>query len=304
MALIRAIDGGGTGFRRADIDGIKIRSYASEGNISSLNDLLAFVKGNLLPGTAGIAYAIAGVIEERRRIVTSPNAHFLDGLDLGLLTNVETGLPTLVFNDMEAAVAGMATLLPSAYDHSYFLGITWSSGIGLRVWKNGKILSVAEGGHMVIDPSLWAPLCGCGKRGHAEAIIGGKAITRRVLMETEALGITLPKDIDPFAFLDECYFLRQEHWAADIYQNVIYRGMGIFLANLQSLLHLPLIVWKGTVARQVLKQTRVKDHLRLQMQKHLIDPSWASEENLRFLLSPDPENDSLIGAAHAFMALP
>ena len=67
---------------------------------------------------------------------------------------------------------------------------------------------------MVLDPSPFAPLCGCGKRGHAEAIIGGGAIERRIIAEADALEltkelkITLGKaegQVRPAEFLDKAY---------------------------------------------------------------------------------------------------
>lgn len=289
--IIRAIDGGGTGFRRADICGTKVVDFAvTRGAPKSVSELMRFVKKGLSKDCSGISYAIAGVIKNNDTFVNSANIHFLDGINLAKETTEATGLPSGVFNDMEAAVTGMATLMPNK---NYFMGITWSSGIGLRIWNNGKILSVAEGGHSLLDPSPFAPLCGCGKRGHAEAILSGKAIAKRVISETQALNIALPKDIDPCKFLDEQYGHHRE-WARSLY-DIIAHGMGIFLANIQSMLHLPLIVWKGGVSLHALKliERRIRHYMKL----HLIDPTWAEKDNLRFVLCPEPENDSLIGAA-------
>lgn len=295
--LIRAIDGGGAGFRRADIEGTEILSFAkTPGPLSRLDELLDFVRVKLLPQTKGIAYAMAGVIENNELVVKSPNAHFLDGVHLAQETKKalpKKRIDSMVFNDMEAAVTGMAALL---HDEPYFMGITWSSGIGLQIWSHGKILSLAEGGHTVLDPSPFAPLCGCGKRGHTEAIVGGASIRRRVIAETQTLGIQLPEGKDPCAYLDECY-QRDDEWAVNLYQ-VVAQGMGIFLANIQSILHLPLIVWKGTFALKVLKF--LEPEVRATMKGVMIDPSWADENNLRFQFSPDPDHDSFIGAAACF----
>ncbi len=289
--LIRAVDGGGTGFRRADICGTKVVDCAViRGAPKSVSELMRFVKKGLPKDCSGISYAVAGIIENNDTFVNSPNIHFLDGVSLATETTKATGLPSGVFNDMEAAVTGMATLLPN---ENYFMGITWSSGIGLRIWNNGKILSTAEGGHCMLDPSPFAPLCGCGKRGHAEGILSGKAIAKRVMGETQSLNIALPDNIDPCKFLDKCYGARKA-WAVELY-DVISHGMGIFLANIQSVLHLPLIVWKGSVALYALKL--IEHRIRHYMKLHIIDPSWAEKRNLRFVLSPEPEFDSLIGAA-------
>ncbi len=338
---IRVIDIGGDGFRRVDIDSSVVEKIKTEDveqiraeikekikdadilkrkkeSIPDLDSLMQFVVDGLDSGKIkGIAYSVAGVIEDHRLIKNSPNAHFLDDVDLkekteGCLKKAE--LESFVFNDMETAVTGMATLLGKP---PYFMGITWSTGIGLRIWSDGKILSVAEGGHMVLEPSTFARLCGCGKRGHAEAIIGGASIERRVVAEANALGlpeelnITFGKaegQIRAPRFLDEAYLGQYSSeakiWAGDFYGRVV-RGMGIFLANIQSLLNLPLIVWKGTVAREVLwGRLGLEPEVREVMREYLIDPTWADQDNLRLVETPGlGDRDAFIGAAEAFKAI-
>jgi glucokinase len=56
-----------------------------------------------------------------------------------------------------------------------------STGIGGGIIINGEFLrgrsiSVAEIGHMVVDPD--GPVCNCGGRGHLEAVASGTAIAR------------------------------------------------------------------------------------------------------------------------------
>ena len=81
--------------------------------------------------------------------------------------------------------------------------------------------------------------------------------------------------------------------------------MGIFLANIQSLLNLPLIVWKGTVAREVLwGRIQLASVVRTVMKGYLIDPTWADEDKLRLVETPGTgDRDAFIGAAEAFKAI-
>jgi len=339
---IRVVDIGGDGFRRVDIDsGIvekiksknveQIRDLISENikdtdiikkkkeSIPDLDSLMQFVADGLDGGKIkGVAYSVAGVIEDHRLIKNSPNAHFLDDVDLKQKTesfSKDSKLESFVFNDMEAAVTGMATLLGNP---PYFMGITWSTGIGLRIWSDGRILSVAEGGHMVLDPTPFAPLCGCGRRGHAEAIIGGASIERRIITEANALGlpdelnITFGKEegqIRAPVFLNEAflgkYSDQAKTWAKEFFFGRIVRGMGIFLANIQSLLNLPLIVWKGTVAREVLwGRIQLASAIQSVMKGYLIDPTWADEDKLRLVETPGTgDRDAFIGAAEAFKSI-
>ena len=296
---IRAVDIGGNGFRRGDVYGRKVDRKSitvmpiKEINISNpkeaLSQLKEFAWAGISSKTEAIAYSVAGVIENHNKVKLSPNAHFLDRLKLAGLTIKETSLPSCVANDMEAAVTGMAALLAK---EKYFMGITWSSGIGARIWVDGHILSPAEVGHMVLDPSLNAPICGCGKRGHAEAIIGGDVIKGRVM----ASGIKIPENMPPCAFLDQEY-QNQKKWAVDMYETIGTK-MGIFLANIQTCFCLPLIVWKGKFALKALKLKGLESCIRKAMSEVLIDPDWASPKKLRFKPTPGPEDkDALIGAA-------
>ena len=139
---IRVIDGGGDGFRRADVVGTEVQNLVTtkERNIviSDFDSLINFATEDFEPEKfSGIAYALAGVIRNNDEVMNSPNAHFLDGIRIAFETEAKTKTPSAVFNDMEAAVTGMAALLPN---ERYFMGITWSSGIGARIWVDGHIL--------------------------------------------------------------------------------------------------------------------------------------------------------------------
>lgn len=297
--MIRAIDVGGSGiFRRADIEGAELRNLVRSAKpITDLVGLFDFAKQDLSPETTGIAYAIAGIVEGNNFLVKVANAHFLDNTNLAQRTEEVIGIKSAVFNDMEAAVTGMAALMP---DEPYFLGITWSSGIGVRYWRYGRLVCPDEAGHMVIDPSPFAPLCGCGKKGHAEAIIGGHAVRRRVINETEALAIPIPEGKHPCQFLNE-EFNRHKIWATKLYE-IIFKGMGILLANLRCCYEFPLVVWKGTFAENAFKRPMAEELIRDAMQEVLINPAWANKNNLRFRMTPAPEDkDALIGAASAFL---
>jgi predicted NBD/HSP70 family sugar kinase len=295
--LIRVIDGGGSLFRRADIDteDLKVHNFKKiEASFNSLEDIISFIKEELLPETAGIAFAVAGVIENHNKVLASPNIPLLNGIALGDVVFEKLKLKTVVLNDMEASVTGMAALLPN---EKYFMGVTWSSGIGLRIFHNGSIIPVSEGGHMKLSTASDAPMCGCGGKGCAEVFLGG--ITRSKKMKEKMKEVGVSFDGHPAAFLDQ-EFLKGETWAIEEYQSIA-QNMGLFLANIQNLLCLPLIVWKGTVALKSLPL--VEDDIRRVMAQYVIEPSWADKEHVRFLMSPELEHDGMIGAAAVFKQL-
>lgn len=81
--------------------------------------------------------------------------------------------------------------------------------------------------------------------------------------------------------------------------DLISSGMASFLAGIQSIFHLPAVVWKGTFAKNALP--RIEQDIHMKMRSKLIKPSWAGE--MRFLFSPKPKEDGLIGAAQIYKSL-
>jgi len=301
--LIRVIEGGGSGFRFADVRDTEIGPvvYPTE-KITSVEQLLAFIKHDShLESVDAIAVSVAGVIRDQSLVEVSPNLHFLDRVNLGLQINLHTSKLAIVVNDMEASVTGMARLFPNL---ERFAGITWSSGIGMRIWNNGRILSDSEAGHVCIDSSPFAPLCGCGRRGCIEAIASGSAIERRVTSELAIRGIKMSAGVSPCVLLDVAY-CAGESWALQIYQ-IVAISMGQFLANLQTTLHLPAIVWKGSFGLKVLRLRVMEGMIRSVMRSHLIHPAW--EQDLKFYYVPQPpqliqDGDAFIGAANLALSL-
>jgi predicted NBD/HSP70 family sugar kinase len=170
-----------------------------------------------------------------------------------------------------------------------------------------------EGGHVCLDYSPFAPLCGCGRRGCVEAIAGGKAVERRIVAELEARGLEpsklmhlngLPTDASLSTLLDQAYW-NKHLWALEIYR-IITTAMGRYLADLQTQLHLPAIIWKGTFAQKALRLPGIEEAIRQEMRQHLINPRW--EEELRFYFVPQPpmtitDSEAFIGAAHLAASL-
>ncbi|MEI6288534.1 MAG: ROK family protein [bacterium] len=297
--IIRVIEIGGKGIRKADVINGEIKSvFIPYEPITTVRDLLYFATFDLCTDTMAIAYSSAGVINSHRWVVTSPNAHFLDKADLATITEKTTGrIPTVVLNDMEASVTGMHVLFPQL---KYFIGITWSSGIGLRVYADGVgIISDSEGGHMCVDASPFARLCGCGRRGCIEAIAGGINVTCQILTELQARGLEAPPPgMHPCKYLDEAY-LANNDWAMDLYHQIT-TGMGVFLANLVTLLRPTAIVWKGSFAQSALRISPIEEAIRATMYTHLMQQSWADE--LKFLFVPSPpelieDGEAYLGAA-------
>lgn len=99
--------------------------------------------------------------------------------DLSLMLSV----PAATLNDCAAAALG-----EYAYwgESLVYMGLGSGNGIGVVNKTEGEPrVEATEFGHMIIDRSPDAPLCGCGGRGHWEAFTGGVNLPRRFGCEPE-----------------------------------------------------------------------------------------------------------------------
>lgn len=276
--IIRAVEGGGSGFRYVDLilkDGrliIKGEPVKPQAEIKSVDELLSFVTTGLSPSTIGIAYSMAGLIKNHSWIINSPNIKFLNGIDLGSFTIRRTNLPVYVANDMEAATMGIYVILTElGIKADNFVAITWSSGLGVRFCVDGKIPFSSEAGHMLRDTSEEAYQCGCGKYGCFESIIGGKSIEKWL---PKILNEARPGE-NIMSLLDRGYLL-DDSGAIEAY-NFIANEIGIFLAQLKQInTDFDLIAWKGTLAIEALSLPGIEDIIRLSMRENVMDKSMES----------------------------
>lgn len=168
----------------------------------------------------------------------------------------KTGCECFVSNDANMAAWGVhAKELGAKYND--LIIVTLGTGIGGGVIAGGKLYqgytgSAGELGHMKIDFSPEAPLCGCGMRGCLEAYAGTIGIKR----EAEKAAVKYPKS-------DLAYLLKTEDFsvnllsiaaakgdkvALDLWENIGLRlGQGI--ANMVLLLNPQAIVLAGGVSR-------------------------------------------------------
>jgi glucokinase len=90
------------------------------------------------------------------------------------------GLPTAIDRDSHAAALGELAF-GAARGVANFLYLTVSTGIGGAIVADGRLVAGPDGvggelGHLPVD--IDGPPCGCGARGHLEAIASGSGIAR------------------------------------------------------------------------------------------------------------------------------
>ena len=154
---------------------------------------------------AGLGIAIAGPIDTvTGALKAPPNLPALDGVSLRDEWQGGLSYPLLAGNDADLAALGEfeygagREAARQGRHCSCLLYITVSTGIGGGVVAGGRVFQGARGmaaevGHMVLDRSIDAPRCQCGRRGCLEALASGTSIARaaRSLVQ-EATGDALP----------------------------------------------------------------------------------------------------------------
>jgi glucokinase len=199
--VVGAIDIGGTHLRTAVVvEGRVIGrrhgpSGADEGALQVVDRAVASLEGSIAEHVAGggqrptaVGVSAPGPLDPGAGVLLDPpNLHpsFRDFALAGALAE-KLGVPVAVDRDTQVAALGEGRH-GAAIGLDDFVYLTVSTGIGGAVVSDGRLLRGARGlagelGHLQVD--LDGPVCGCGARGHLEAMSSGTGISR---MAMEAL---------------------------------------------------------------------------------------------------------------------
>lgn len=154
-----------------------------------------------IDAVAAVGVGSVGPLDPRSgTLVAPPNlGRGYRGLDLATPLTGRLGVPVVVERDTMVAALG---------EHAYgaaqgvedFVYLTVSTGLGGAIFSRGRLLTGASGvagelGHVPV--MLDGPLCGCGGRGHLEAICSGTAIAHA----GREAGIAVSRAADTAAYM-------------------------------------------------------------------------------------------------------
>jgi glucokinase len=186
------VDLGGTSVRAARFNShshvpdpkTKAPTLAAKGTeavIQRIEKVIREVAPPELEGVAGVGLIAPGPVDPFTGVVLSaPNIPGWENVPLKKILEERVGRPVFLGND--ANLAALAEWkFGAGRGHNDVLYLTISTGIGGGVIAGGKLLLGARGlaaevGHTLVVPD--GPLCGCGQRGHLEAVASGTAIAR------------------------------------------------------------------------------------------------------------------------------
>lgn len=170
---------------------VKRKSLTQEGSEIVFEDIKTCIEevmteaGITAEQVDGIGMAVPGILNRKDgTVVRAPNLGFRD-FPLSKRLKALFNIPVHLENDVNAGVWG-EFVAGSAQGYQHVLGVYPGTGIGGGLIINGSLYAGAGGnageiGHMVFQ--LEGPLCGCGQRGHIEALAS------RTAMGKEAAGL-------------------------------------------------------------------------------------------------------------------
>ncbi|MFH1634225.1 MAG: ROK family protein [Chloroflexota bacterium] len=302
MSAHIAIDIGGTRMRAASysptsLTPIKINRIPSRVPGTTPQERLLGLIASVWPDDEeieAIGVASAGPVDHKAGIViTSPNITELNNFPLGDYLSQHLDVPVVLGNDANLAAIGERKY-GAGQGHDHLIYLTISTGIGSGVIMSGHLLTgsrgmAAELGHTSVLPD--GPLCGCGQRGHLEAISSGTAIARWVQAELDnGVPSTLAK-VQPVTAQTVAEAARQGDKLAIATFERAGTYLGRALADFLHIFNPSIVIFGGGVSKSV---DLFIEHLREAMEKHVISPGYI--ENLTITTAALGDDSGLMGA--------
>ncbi|MCX6055827.1 MAG: ROK family protein [Chloroflexi bacterium] len=186
-----AVDIGGTQLRAAlypeqGIEAIDRKVIATHFGLEKPEDRLLDLIDSIWPRNGGvqkIGVAVAGPVNPKTgEVYDAPNISGWINLPLGKLIESRFKTPAVLGNDANLAALG-EWKYGAGVGHHDLIFLTVSTGIGGGIIIDDRLLVgpqgiAAEVGHITVLPD--GPMCGCGHRGHLEALSSGTAIANYV----------------------------------------------------------------------------------------------------------------------------
>jgi len=214
----------------------------------------------------GLGIALAGVIENRAKVIKSPAIPWLDGRDVAEELGEELNLKVVVSNDLEAAAKG--EMAGGVLD-----GVRWaifdtiSTGWGGVLVLNGEVVP-GEPGHVNLGFDL-PYVCGCGNRGCLEALYSGSAMERRILHRLREEGVLSPSSLKVWDYFYKA-LETGDRWAVSLLEEWA-EGVGRAWANvLNRISRIEVIAYMGETAEHLIP--RAEERIRAVMRRICMFP--------------------------------
>jgi glucokinase len=302
MDTLIALDIGGTRMRAARFalgahTPQEIRKIPTQISGSTPEESLFHLVESVWPprgAVRAIAAALPGPVDFQQGVLlTAPNIPQWRGYPLPARLEARFGVPAAMDNDANLAALG-EWRFGAGRGHHYLLYLTISTGIGGGVILDDRILHGERGlagelGHLTVLPD--GPLCGCGQRGHLEAVASGTAIARQA---RAALKSGIPSKLSlhppPTAKQIAEAAAQGDTLARELLAQAGYY-IGVALADYLHIFNPTCLVIGGGVSRS---GDLLLGPLRAAMQAHVMSPEYL--KNLTVTTATLGDNAGLMGA--------
>ena len=243
---------------------------------------------------AAITVAAPGPLDPYEGIIyEAPNIPSWNNLPLRKIIQDQFKVPVAIGND--ANLAALAEWrFGAGFGHRHLVYLTVSTGIGGGVIIDNQLLQglhglAAELGHITVIPD--GPLCGCGQRGHLEAVTSGPAIARWVEQE---LSQGIPSSLAEKRPITAKEVALAASQGDELAQAALARGgtyLGIAIADYLHIFNPSVVIIGGGVSRS---GEAFFGPLRTAMNEHVISKKYL--ENLTLTTSVLGDEVGLMGA--------
>lgn len=289
MSNYIAIDIGGTQMRVAvyaaeGTTPLQQKRISTQGMGETPLDRLENLIASIWPAqgeVAAIGIAVPGPTDQRKGILyEAPNIPGWVNLPLRQILEDRFHVPVALGNDANLAALGEWEF-GAGQGHHDLVYLTVSTGIGGGVICDDELLLGARGlatelGHITILPD--GPICGCGQRGHLEALASGTAIAKYVASEL-ALGTpsSLSNHSKPSAREISAAAQQGDALArAALARAGHYLGLGV--ANFLQIFNPTLIIFGGGVSNSL---PLFIDPMREAMEKAVMSPEYLRDLSIK-----------------------
>ncbi len=296
------VDVGGTQIRVAvfpenSIEPLEQKKIKTQGEGKTPVERLIGVLSEVWPADGevnSIAIAAPGYLDPKRGIVvTAPNIPGWQNLHLAEILNKQFTVPVYLGNDANLAALG-EWKYGAGRGHSNLLYITISTGIGGGIILENQLINGATGmagevGHVMAVPD--GPICGCGKRGHIEAVASGTGIAHYVKEKIDAgVPSAFPAGSTPSA--KEIAAAARE---GDKLSNEAFELAGFYLgrtfADFLHILNPSILILGGGVS---MSGDLIMNPMKASLEKHVISPEYLT--NLTIVPAALGDDAGLLGA--------
>lgn len=301
-----ALDIGGTQLRASlyplnSTEAVTTKKIATKAQNSQPIDRLIKLIESIWP-TSGeivrIGAAIPGPVDPFAGVVfVAPNIPGWENMPLQKILQDRFNVPVAVGNDANLAALG-EWKYGAGIGHNHLIYLTVSTGIGGGIIEDGKLLLgkhglAAEIGHITVDPQ--GPICGCGQRGHLEAISSGTAIARwvteQIANNDEIARNSILSNLEVITARDVSEAAGKQDRLALTALARAGTSLGIGIADFLHLFNPSIVIIGGGVAHS---GKPFFDPLHAALRKHVISPGYL--EGLTITTAALGDNAGLLGA--------